>query len=133
MHAPVMAPVVALYAGLLGLLMIALAVRIPLLRGRHKVGIGNGGNAELALAIRVHGNATEYIPVFLVLLLVFELQGFPAWAVHFAGSLFFLARILHAAGLGGSAGYSFGRFTGTALSWTLIVVLAIALIADTLF
>lgn len=136
MHAPVSAaaaaPATAIYAALLGLLLVGLAARIPLLRGRHKVGIGSGGKPDLALAVRVHGNATEYVPVFLVLLLVFELQGFPAWSVHLAGSLFFLARILHAFGLGASAGYSFGRFTGTALSWTSIAALAIALIANAL-
>jgi len=126
------APVTALYAGLLALLLIALVARVPLLRRKHHVGIGAGGNAELALAIRVHGNATEYIPTALLLLLLAELNGFPAWSLHAAGSVLFLARIVHAVGLGGNAGYSTGRFTGTAVTWLVTVTLAIALIFNTL-
>lgn len=123
------APITALYAGLLALLLIALASRIPLLRRKHHVGIGSGGNAELSLAIRVHGNAIEYIPAGLILLLIAELNGMPAWFLHSAGGAFFLARIMHAFGLSGSPGYSKGRFFGTALSWLVIAVLALSLIA----
>lgn len=126
------APVTALYAGLLALLLVALAARIPLMRGKYRVGIGTGKQPELALAMRVHGNATEYVPAALLLLLLAELNGFPAWSLHAAGSGLFLARILHAVGLGGSAGYSAGRFTGTALTWLVMAILAIALIFNTL-
>lgn len=127
------APVTALYAGLLALLLIALASRIPLLRRKHRVGIGSGGHADLALAARVHGNATEYVPVALILLLLAELNGLPAWSLHLAGSGLLLARIVHAAGLGREAGYSAGRFAGTALTWLVIVALALALILRVLF
>lgn len=127
------APVAALYAGLLALLLIALASRIPLLRRKHRVGIGSGGQPDLALAARVHGNATEYVPIALILLLLAELNGLPAWSLHIAGSSLLLARIVHAAGLGRHAGYSFGRFAGTALTWLVIVALALALIVRAFF
>ncbi len=126
------APVTALYAGLLAILLVALASRVPLLRRRHRVGIGSGGHEDLALAARVHGNATEYVPAALILLLLAELNGFPAWSVHASGSTLFLARIVHAAGLGGNAGYSAGRFAGTALTWLVMLVLAAALIVASL-
>lgn len=122
------APITALYAGLLALLLIALASRIPLLRRKHRIGIGSGGNADLSLAIRVHGNAIEYIPAGLILLLIAELNGMPPWFLHLAGGAFFLARIMHALGLSSSAGHSHGRFFGTALTWLVITVLALALI-----
>lgn len=125
------APITALYGSLLALLVIALASRIPLLRRKHRVGIGHGRNDELALAIRVHGNAIEYVPLALLLLLIAELQGMAAWGLHLAGSALFLARILHAIGLGRSAGTSGGRFIGTALTWTVVIVLAGALLLDT--
>lgn len=126
------APITALYASLLSLLVIVLASRIPLLRRKHRVGIGHGRNDELALAIRVHGNAVEYVPLALLLLLLAELQGMAAWGLHLAGSGLFLARILHAIGLGSSAGMSNGRFVGTLLTWTVVIVLAGALLLDTL-
>lgn len=123
------APVTALYAGLLALLVIALAIRVSLLRRRHRVGIGAGDHASLALAMRVHGNATEYVPLALVLLLLAELNGFPAWSLHAAGSGLFLARVLHAFGLGRYAGSSPGRFAGIVLTWLVMAALAAALIA----
>ncbi|HEX6930357.1 MAG TPA: MAPEG family protein [Gammaproteobacteria bacterium] len=122
------APVTALYAGLLAILLIALATRVSRLRWKHRIGIGAGDNDGLVRATRVHGNASEYIPVALVLLLVAELNGFPAWSLHAAGSGLFLARVMHAAGLGRHAGYSSGRFIGTALTWLTIAALAAALI-----
>ena len=125
--------ITALYGGLLALLLVALAARIPLLRTRLRVGIGHGEHKELALAIRVHGNATEYVPLALLLLLLAELQGFPGWALHVAGSTLFLGRILHAWGLAGSAGASPGRFIGTLLTWTVMIMLAGALILRELF
>lgn len=126
------APVTALYAGLLALLFVALSLRISLYRMKHHVGIGDGGHAELARAIRVQGNAAEYIPLALILLLVNELNGQPAWFLHIAGAAFFVARLLHAAGLGRSAGRTPGRFNGTGISWLVIVALAVALLIDVL-
>ncbi len=37
-----------------------------------------------------------------------------------------LARVLHAAGLSRSGGYSFGRFWGTALTWLVLLLMALA-------
>lgn len=122
------APVTALYGGLLALLLIALAVRVSLLRRRHRVGIGAGDHAGLALAMRVHGNAAEYVPAALVLLLLAELNGFPGWSLHTAGAGLWLARVLHAFGLSRYAGSSPGRFTGIVLTWLVMIALAAALV-----
>jgi len=124
--------VTALYASLLALLVVALAARISLLRKKHRVGIGDGGNRELALAVRVHANAAEYVPLGVLLLLIAELQGLPAWSLHLAGSALFLGRILHAAGLGRSAGTSAGRFVGMTFTWMMILALAVVLALRTL-
>lgn len=125
--------ITALYAGLLALLFIALAARISLLRRKHHVGIGSGGNQELALAVRVHANTAEHVPLALILLLIAELQGLTGWSLHLAGSAFFLGRVLHAIGLGRSPGLSTGRFLGTALTWTVIIGLGGTLIVHSVF
>lgn len=89
-------PITTLYASLLGLLLIALAVPVIRLRRVNRIGVGDGGNQDLLRAIRVHGNAVEHVPIALILMLVYELnQGSPA-VLHAYGGLFFLARALHA-------------------------------------
>ena len=52
-----MPQVTALYAGLLGLMLIFLSWRVVRLRRGEKVGMGDGGNKELARAIRVQAQS----------------------------------------------------------------------------
>lgn len=121
-----MAPqITALYAGLLALIMIVLAYRVSMLRKKHHIGIGGGNEPALDAAVRCHGNATEYVPIAVVLLLTAELLQANAVLLHSAGIVFVLGRILHARGLTQSVGESFGRFWGTAATWLVILVLAI--------
>ena len=94
--------VTAIYAAVLGLLLLALAARVTLRRRGARVGLGTGGDSTLERAIRVHGNFTENVPLALV-----------------------VGRLLHALGLSRQSGTSFGRFWGTLLTWLAILVLAV--------
>lgn len=118
--------ITALYAGLLAILYLVLAGRVVAQRRRARVGLGTGGDTALERAVRVHGNFAEYVPLFLVLLLLAELGGAAGTFLHALGAAFFLARIGHALGLGQSSGTSRGRFLGTLVSWVVILVLAVA-------
>ena len=74
----------------------------------------------------MHGNFVEYVPFALLLLGLHELCGLPsAWLLAY-GTALLLARLLHAFGLSRSGGYSIGRFTGTALTWLLLLGMALA-------
>ncbi|MEG7492023.1 MAPEG family protein, partial [Enterobacter hormaechei] len=53
----------ALYAVLGALLLIKFSFDVVRLRMKHRVSYGEGGFSELQSAIRIHGNAVEYIPV----------------------------------------------------------------------
>jgi uncharacterized membrane protein YecN with MAPEG domain len=122
---PPLPAITALYAGLIALLLLALAARVSLLRRRFKVGLGDGGQRDLQRAIRVHGNAIEWAVPAILLLLVAELNRAPPLFLHLCGLAVLVGRLLHAIGLSGSGGYSFGRFTGSALSWGALAVLAV--------
>ncbi|MCE2945249.1 MAG: MAPEG family protein [Lysobacteraceae bacterium] len=113
-----------LYAALCALLIFALSLRIALLRRKLRIGIGDGGDAGLARAIRAQANAIEYVPLLLVMLLIAENNGASIAMMHACGAGLLLARVLHALGLSGSAGVSFGRFWGILLTWALLLVLA---------
>ena len=121
--------ITALYAGLLALLLLLLSARIVLLRRRLRVGIGDGGQPELARAVRVHANFTEHVPLALLLLLLLEQWCGAIW-LHGYGIALLASRLLHAWGLGQSAGSSFGRVYGTLVTWILLLVGALALIVS---
>ena len=90
----------ALYTGVFALLLIALAWLVSRRRRRMGIGLGAGGDAQLERAIRVHANAVEWgLPLLLLLLI--------------------------AAGLSRASGHSVGRLAGSALTWTVLAVLAV--------
>ncbi|HYT98291.1 MAG TPA: MAPEG family protein, partial [Casimicrobiaceae bacterium] len=62
-----MPAIAAFYAGLTGLLLVVLALRVSARRMRLKVGLGDGGDELLRRAIRVHANAVEWaLPILLL-------------------------------------------------------------------
>jgi len=84
---------------MLALLIVWLSLRVIKLRRVKKVRLGDGGEPELRIAIRAQGNATEYIPISLILLVLLELSGAHAALVHSGGIAVLAGRILHARGL----------------------------------
>ena len=124
-------PVSFLYAGLLGLLLIALSTQVVLARRRYRVRLGTGTEEGMQQAVRVQANFVEYVPFAVLLLVLAELTGLPGPAVHGAGLLLLASRVLHAVGLSRSPGVSFGRFYGTAGTWLTIVALSVWLLYAT--
>ena len=122
-------PLTGLYAALCALVVLALAMRVIVLRWSTKTGIGDGGDRRLAKAIRVHGNATEYVPLALILMLIAELGGASGELLNGCGIALVLARLAHAYGLSRSAGASIGRMLGTVGTFAVIVVLAATCLA----
>lgn len=119
-------PITGLYAALLGLLIIVLLLRIVAKRWKFRVGVGDGGEKVLTLAIRAHGNAIETIPIALILLAAFELNKGSAMTLHILGATLLFARIAHAYGISRSGKTSPGRFLGTVLTIAVILGLGIA-------
>ena len=114
------------YAALLGLLSVLLTIRVILHRAKHKIGAGDGGNAQLALDLRAHGNFIEQAPLALLLMLIYEAGGAPATLVHGLGVALVAARLASAWGLSQSQGRTKGREIG--ISLTLLVIAATALL-----
>ncbi|WP_034915440.1 MULTISPECIES: MAPEG family protein [Erwinia] len=89
----------ALYVVVGALFLIKLSLDVVRLRRQYRVAYGDGGFFELQTAIRTHGNAAEYIPLALLLLVIMEMNGADIWMLHLCGLLLFLGRALHAYGL----------------------------------
>lgn len=87
------------YAGILALLYVRLSLKIVDLRRQHKVSIGDGDNDELKRAIATHTNASQYIPIALLLLFLLEQQELHGFWLHLAGIAFVAGRWLHSQAL----------------------------------
>ncbi len=122
-------PITAFYAGLLALLLLVLAIRIIRLRWKLRVGIGDGGDRMMLRAVRAHGNAAEYVPITLLLLLAAELNHASPLLLHACGVVFVGSRLLHAVGLTRSGGPSWPRTVGTVGTMSVVIVLAVVAIA----
>jgi uncharacterized membrane protein YecN with MAPEG domain len=125
--------VTPLYAGLIGLLVVALAVNVSRYRWSLKISSGDGDHPALKRAIRAHANLTENAPLALVLLLAVEIQGFTATAVHVLGAMLVIGRMLHAFGLSRHEGPSVGRVAGILLTWMMILLASVLAIYSVIF
>jgi uncharacterized protein len=118
----------ALYTGILILMGIVLQWRVIGFRRTKKIGIGDGQDKELARAIRVHGNFAENVPFVLAGLVMLALIGAPTVVIHGVGLLAVVGRTAHAFGLTQSAGSSVGRVGGMIMTFTALIITALALI-----
>lgn len=115
--------ITALYASLCALLIVKLSLSVIALRRKHQIRLGDGGSDELQVAIRTQANATEYIPITLLLILLLELMHGPAWLVHLAGISLLTGRLLHASALKNDNIKT--RVLGMQITFFLIITLAV--------
>ena len=120
--------IAASYIAILIVMGVVLAFRVIAVRRSQRIGIGSGDNRLLERRIRCHGNFTEYAPFLIAILILLPLLGAREWMIHAAGVLGVTGRILHAVGLGQSAGTTFGRLAGMILTFTVMILGAIAIL-----
>jgi len=125
--------ITALYAGLCGLLLVALYVRVSQRRLATKIGMGTGDDAILEQRIRAHGNFIESVPIALVLLYLLEQTGVDPLYIHAFGMTLLLARIGHAQGISTTLGRSAGRFYGSIGTLLVTAGLSIWLVINAIF
>jgi hypothetical protein len=120
--------ITALYAGILGFLGLVLASRVVQQRQLHRIKLGDEGNEDMARAMRVFGNFTEYVPMILLLIGFGEMLGAHRWLTHTLGAGLVVARLFHAWGLSRTSGASLGRLIGVTLTWLALLVSSAMLI-----
>ena len=105
----------AVYIGVNILLLWFLSFRVVGRRRAAQVPLGSGGDLDLEIRSRVHGNAAEYIPVTMLGLYVMTQLAAPLWAIHAVGGVFTAGRVLHAIGL--TSSILPARAWGMVLTW----------------
>jgi len=120
MHIPI---VTGFYAGILGLMLVFLIARVGRIRGRVGVSLEDGGNRELAVAIRQHGNFIEMVPMCLILLGIVEMGQFSIYIVHILGIVLVVCRLIHPFGLSFEKGNTWQRAVGAG-GTTMVLAIA---------
>ncbi len=115
-----------LYASLLTILAIFLAIKVGMNRVDTNIMTGEGESSMLLQSVRAHGNLIEYAPLALILLALLEMQNVSDSMLHLCGSLFFLARILHAYGVTISRESTPYRLVGALGTWLIMFIMSLA-------
>ena len=92
-------PVTGLYTGLTIILAIILGAGIGFYRGKKNISVGDGGDPEVLLRMRRHGNLVETAALTLLAMAIIEINGAPNALLHGLGVAYILSRIAHPIGL----------------------------------
>ncbi len=126
-----------LTASALTFLVLRASFDIISLRREHKIILGDGGNAQLAQAIRSHANLLEYAPLALIGLGCLELNGVPSTVVGAGGAILVLGRVLHYRAMRISTAerekHLAGRVLGMQLTLTTLGITAVSGVCWTLW
>jgi len=117
--------VTSIIASLLTILFIKLSFAVIGLRRKNKVGLGNGGHADLERAIRAHGNFAEYVPFGIILLACLELNRAPWWLVAIPGAALIIGRLIHAVGINQPPPNFSKRVLGMKFTFNTLITLVI--------
>lgn len=91
-----MLDVTAFFAGILGLMLVALSVNVIIDRYRYRLALGDGGHADTNRKIRAQANFAEYVPFALILMGIGEISGTEKELLGYLGVLLLFGRIAHA-------------------------------------
>lgn len=116
----------AIYSGVNILILLFLSFRVVGRRRSAQVSLGTGGDPDLEVRVRAHGNASEYIPATMLGLFIAASLGAPLWAVHAIGGVFTFGRVLHGIGLSGNI--MAPRALGMVLTWLGMLASGVAVI-----
>lgn len=115
------------YAGLLGLLYLALTFRVVGGRaGKGAPSLGDGGDPGMFRRIRGHANFNEYVPLILLMMAMLEVGGIYApWVLHALGIALLLGRIGHGIALSYTKNWAPGRAGGATLTFLVLLVVSL--------
>ena len=125
--------VTPIYAALLTLLFLVLTWRVIMYRRAKLISLGDNDDKALRKRMRAQANFVEYAPLALLLMLMTEMQGAPALALHLMGLALLAGRILHAYGFSLTPQRIILRQIGMVLTLGVLLVSALGLLGHALF
>lgn len=126
-----MYPITSFTASILGILYIFLSAKVIKLREKHQVSLGSAACQDLELAIRAHGNFSEYTPLTLILMLCAETYHNMTFLLLLLAIAFILGRLSHAYAFlveGGAYRFRAAGMILTVFSLGILILLNLALL-----
>ncbi len=117
--------ITAIYAAILALIILALGVNVTMHRVKLRISLGDGGNPQMLRMIRLHATAIEYVPIAVVLMAIYEVNGGWHWALHIVGIALVAGRLIQTAGMWTTDVAGAGRKVGQSLTTLSIAALAV--------
>ncbi len=121
-------PITPLYASLFAIIYVYLSLNVIKHRFSKKNSVASGGDESLNIAIRIHGNFIEYVPISLILFWFIEVIAFASYWVVILGSVLLLARIAHIIGMNDTKNMLIFRQIGMVATFAVILISAAILI-----
>ncbi len=120
-------PITLMYASIFAIFALVLSFKAGSARGKSGISIlfGAPENMELAQKVRVHQNFLEYVPLFLIVFAMIEINGGSRLFLYIVGDLLIVSRIAHAIGLKHDNMGHIGRLIGAAGTALLTLVMGI--------
>jgi len=118
-------PISMLYLSLLSLTALTITIGIVKVRMKTGISLGDGDDENLKRVMRVQSNLLENLLPFSILFILLELNNTSIILLHTIGTVFLIARLIHAFGFSKKSGRSFGRYYGTVFSWLSLAVLIV--------
>ncbi len=128
-----MLTIVPIYAAILAVMFVALSIRVIALRRASKLPLGFQGDIALERRVRAQGNFAEYVPLALLLLAFVEMRGAPAWLLHAMALVLVAGRLSHAYGVSQLRESFAFRVSGMAMTFTVILCAALAILTQSLW
>ncbi len=121
--------VTPIYAGLLAVLFFWLSFRVSMMRLKGPA----VDEKTLHTAVRTQGNAAEYIPLGLIMLLILELQDASPVILHVLGLMLLLGRLGHFASFGRTGSVSALRKYSMVITYTMLLASGLMLLYFSFF
>jgi uncharacterized membrane protein YecN with MAPEG domain len=118
-------PITTMLTSGLGLWLLVLTVKVVKARGVSGQSLGDGGDMPLTRTIRAQANLTEFAPLFVILILIGELQNGNSYILGALAATFMIARLAHGYALAFSENNAPARASGFVLTVIPIAIGAI--------
>ena len=120
--------ITALYAAILGAFFIVFSFYVSSVRAKTGVSTGDGGDIEMIVAMRRHGNMAESTPFALLLMALAEANGLSSLWIHIAGLSLIAGRLIHPYGISVEGGNFPARIVGQSATYVAMAIPAISIV-----
>ena len=121
--------ITSIYAAILGFLYFHITMTVIRGRVKNQISLGSGDKNEIIHLVSAHSNFAAYVPFFLILLLLLELQHANFILLNALGVVFVIGRVLHYVGMKGERMNFKLRKKGMLLTmWPILIAIVACII-----